>query len=296
MIIYDYSGNMLNPQNSMYDVNGVVPKYAYDIHGNIIADSGIIPHTKNTFVIMSYNVGSWYGYGNNVPSNLANSYYAMQKTIFDKYNPDFVGIQEYYSAIGSYRAQDLVMWTDPYFYGVDKISGTAAGRAFASKYPLRDCTDNLFLNQDGGEPRYYLKGYITFNSKSICVISAHTSYSGIYPYTQCNELLDVIENEEYFIVVGDMNLQVNELDNANYNKLNAVWEQAGYNSASGHQFGIQKTFWRSSDGWSGLDQIFTSPNITLKEVIVDDTKTNSHASLVGTNIDHCPLVAIAEIN
>ena len=281
-MVYDYVGDSVGVINDIYEE---MPEFAYDINKNIVYKKGL------PFTIMTYNVGSWYGYGQSVPSQYASSYYEMHDTIFKKHKPDFVGIQEYNSVIGSYSAESLIRQTCPHFYGVDKISG-CAGRAFASKYQISSISDNLFSHQDGGEPRYYLKGYMVVNGKRICIISAHTSYNGTYPYVQCNELLDVIESEEYFIVVGDMNWIVDEIGNTNYNLLTKVWEDKGYYSASGKQFGIKKTFYSQSQGWHGIDQIFTSPNRRIESVLVDDTKTNEYASLIGTSrIDHCALIA-----
>lgn len=286
MSVYDINGTVLN---NCYGASGSSLAHAYDVSGDVIFGEPV------AFTIMTYNPGSWYGYGSAVPSELASSWYAMQSSIFETYDPDFVGVQEYYSAIGSYSAEDMIKAVAPYFYGVNKISG-CAGRAMASKYPFISPSDNLFAAQDGGELRYYLKAHITVEGRTVCVISAHTSYEGSYPYTQCNSLLDVIADEEYFIVLGDMNLRVDEIGDTNYNLLNKVWIDAGYNSASGPEFGIQDTFWQSSTGWHGVDQIFTSSNITMTSVVVDDSKIDEYASLVGNRIDHLPLIAYVTIN
>lgn len=286
MSIYNKSGQQLN---SAYLVSGQSISTAYTKNGNLIFGEPV------SFTIMTYNPGSWYGWGWDVPSELADSWYAMQSSIFNKYKPDFVGIQEYYSAIGSYSAEDMIKENAPYFYGIDKTSN-CAGRAIASKYKIQTPSDNLFLHQDGGELRYYLRGYITVEGRRVCIISAHTSYQGSYPYTQCNELLDVIENEDYVIVVGDMNLRVDEIGDANYDELNAVWIAAGYKSVSGPEFGIQDTYYDGNSGWHGVDQIFLSPNITINSVVIDDTKINEYASLVGNRIDHLPLIAYVTLD
>ncbi len=286
MPVYNNYGQQLN---DIYHTSGLSASTAYTKDGNLIFGEPV------SLTIMSYNPGSWYGWGSDVPAELADSWYQMQRSIFNTYKPDFVGIQEYSSAIGTYNAEDMIKEYDPYFFGVDKITN-CAGRAIASKYNILTPSDNLFLHQDGGELRYYLKGHIIVGGRKICIISAHTSYQGVYPYTQCNELLDVIEDEDYVIVVGDMNLRVDEIGDANYNKLNAVWIEAGYNSVSGPEFGIQNTYYNTNDGWHGVDQIFLSSNITINSVIVDDAKINEYASLVGNRIDHLPLVANITIN
>lgn len=295
MSIYDSKGNSLE-STDIVNSSGISIDTAYDMHGDVIYSN--TPSAPVSFRIMSYNVGSWYGYGNAVPAQYGQQYYDMNEDIFDTCSPDFVGLQEYYSKIGNLNAQELIMQTDPYFYGVDKTSA-GAGRAFASKFQLMEPRDTLFSTQDGGEARYYLKAYIYVGGRKICVISAHTSYSGDYPFIQCNELLNVVAKEKYFIVVGDMNVRIDELHSTNYDRLNGVWESKGYNSASGEQFGIQKTFRLSgADGtWHGIDQIFTSSNITIDSVIIDDMKTDKYRSLTGnTHIDHCPLIANVTIN
>ena len=286
MSIYNIGGQQLN---SAYRVSSESLSTAYT------KDSNLIFGTPVSFSIMTYNPGAWYGWGAVVPSNVASSWYEMLSSIFDKYKPDFVGIQEYYSAIGSYSAENMIKENDPYFYAVDRTSN-CAGRAFASKYEIITPSDNLFSHQDGGELRYYLKGYIYVEGRKVCIISAHTSYQGSYPYTQCNELLDVIANEDYFIVVGDMNLRVDTIGSADYNNLNGVWINAGYNSVSGPEFGIQKTYYDNGSGWHGVDQIFTSANISIDSVVIDDTKTDEYASLVGERFDHVPLIAYVTIN
>lgn len=268
---------------------GIPIDTAYNLRGDVIYSNA--PSDPVNFTIMTFNVGEWYGYAQSVPTEVEQQWYEMYEDIFNTWSPDFLAMQEYDSKIGTLDAQGLVEQTDPYFYTLER-------RAIASKYPLYDIRNISFENQDGNEERYYLRAYINVGGRKICVISAHTSYSGEYPVLQCNELLHDISREDYFIVCGDLNLRVDELHDANYEKLNGVWESHGYNSASGEQFGIKKT-WRSSVAgteWHGIDQIFTSSNITMNSVTVDDMKINKYASLVGNHIDHCPLVANVTIN
>lgn len=233
------------------------------------------------FTIMSYNVGAWYYNGYEMPSDRYNAYYNLQKSIFDKYQPDFVGIQEYYSAIGDKSAVDFLDERFVSVYTVDK--GSTAGRAVASKYEITDITDNPYTEQYG-EQRYYIKGYVTVNDKRICVISTHLCHIGDYMYPQAAELAAIAATEEYCIIAGDFNADINT--DAGYAGIVKPFTDAGLIAANGGDFGIINTHHES--GWRAIDAIFVTPNIKLVDVCIDKTKVYDDIS--GT-IDHVPLIA-----
>ena len=106
--------------------------------------------------------------------------------------------------------------------------------------------------------------------------------------TEIQDVLDLVDGKEYFIIFGDFNPEPDE-----YETLFANFTSEGYNIANNGFFG---DFWTwstnsgdfSSDTPSGttyvIDNIITSSNIRINYV----EKVNTYADLTS---DHIPLVA-----
>lgn len=275
----------------VYDKNGSSLSDAYDVQGDRLQqvyDKNGTPLFGTPITIMCYNAGSWYGYGNTVPNEYVNMYYRLNQKIFDKYQPDVLGMPEWYKYIGEYDMGDFMGEYFQSTYAVEK-TGNDAGRMFASTHELTSASDNLFVNQDTKpERRYYLKAYINVNGKSICFISTHLSL--MVPYDQNDELLDIVSNEDSFIVVGDMNINADDTSESNFQNSVQLWLNEGYHSAHGVRFGTNPTWYNTDYKGHSIDQIYTSADIQIYDAFTDDTKLNT---VLPGGIDHCPLIARA---
>lgn len=268
MALFSYDGNA----NEAYKRDESVAEYGYGIGGG------------TAFTIMSYNVGSWYFNGYDMPSASSDAYYNLHKYIFDKYQPDFVGIQEYLSMIGDKSAVEFLDERFETVFAVDR--SPTAGRAIASKYEIKDITDNAYETQYG-EQRYYIKGYITVNGKRICVVSTHLCHIGEYMYDQAAELAAIAASEGYCIIVGDFNADINT--EAGYAGIVKPFTDVGFIAANGGEFGVINTHHDiDTGGWRAIDAIFVTPNIRLVDVFTDQTKVIDD---ISATIDHVPLVA-----
>lgn len=285
-MIYNKSGNQLI---SAYGKSGNSLSVAYDKSGSVVFAPNPVDAT-----IMTFNVGKWYGYGGTVPSNLQADYYAMHEYIFEHYDPDFLAIQEYNTNIGSYDMAALIRETCPYYFG---DNGVTDGRSISSKYELTDITTTWFAQQPSNENRYYLKSYVYIGGRKICFVCLHYSYKNNYPYLENDELMDAVANEDYAIIMGDINIRADSIEGDPFQNLIQPWIDAGYNSANGEDFGLHYSFYATDDGnFHVVDNIWTTPNITINSVVLDETKTTTYAELVGTRIDHMPLLAYVTIN
>lgn len=268
MTLYSYNGRA----GTAHTKEGTAADCGYGMSGGAV------------FTIMSYNVGAWYYNGYEMPSALYTQYYNLQKSIFYKYQPDFVGIQEYFSAIGDKSAEEFLADYFVSSFTVDRYP--TAGRAIASKYEITDITDNPYTEQYG-EQRYYIKGYITVDDKRICVISTHLCHLGEYMYPQAAELAAIAAQEEYCIIAGDFNADINT--EAGYAGIVKPFTDAGLVAANGGEFGVINTHHDTeTGGWRAIDAIFVTPNIKLVSVFADQTKVTDD---IDMTIDHVPLVA-----
>ena len=283
MAVYDKQGNQIDQP---YDINGSVLAQCYDIDQN--------PLLGKSLKVMTYNVGSWYYNGIVTPSDKQDIYYHLQSSIFEAEDVDVVGIQEYYSAIGSYSVPTMLGNYFSSLYTVDKTS-SKAGRALASKYTLSETQEINFVHQNG-EVRSYLKAYIYVDGKKVCFITAHLAYpSTATAIEQSDELIAVASQDDYCIVTGDFNVNANNSSSSGYLNIVQAWENAGFNSANCADFGFIPTHINSanpSGTWEILDHIFTTPNIDITNAYRNMTKINDD---IGDIIDHVPVIAYLNI-
>lgn len=281
-MIYSITGSQLS---QAFDVEGNDLSTAYDVLGEIV-------FTK-TLKVMSFNVGSWYGYADKVPAEQASYYHSMYDGIFEREDCDLIGIQEYYSMIGSYNMNTDMVQFFPYFYYVDRQSNPSkAGRAIGSKYQLSNTAEINFQAQQG-EVRSFLTGTFQFGGKEIYLLTAHLALNRETLLAQIQELLDYLENKEYWILTGDFNINFDGAESQGYADLIEPFLNKGYHSANGTDFGFIKTFvLQDGTSWRCLDNIFTSGNITITDAYRDETKL--YATLPN-GIDHLPLIATLTI-
>lgn len=269
MAVYDSEGNALT---AIYDADGNSLQTAYDAEGNVIY--------RREMTVMSYNV-QWL-------SGL-NSNQTMQRLILDTYDADIIGIQEW-TQLGTTKPTDMPLFSD---YNYSYLGIQTNKTALVSKPVLTDVVGHVFENQ-GNETKGYQTAWFNYGDKDIFWVNAHMFYddrSVIAP--QCEEIFDIVQDKEYFIITGDFNVLCKSTSSVWYTECMKQFIDAGYNSANcSEQHGFLDTWTGGKDTsgtWYCLDQIITSPNLEIIDVVVDQTKLNY---LDGTNaIDHLPIIA-----
>lgn len=291
MPVYDINGN---PLDCVYDLSGNPLDSAYNIDGELIWAS------TNTLKVMSFNVGSWYGYAKYIPDNESDYYYSFYQQLFNELDADMVGIQEYCNTMGGAKtATNLLNGLFGNLYAVNrKTNPTKAGRAIASKFALSD-TAEINFDAQTGEVRSFLTSTFRFRGKTIYFLTAHLALTATEQEAQIQELLDYVEDKEYWIMTGDFNVRFDSAEASGYSMLIEPFADAGYNIANGADFGFLPT-WCGSDSttdWHCIDNIFTSANIEITNAYTDDTKVTAYINGdFPYGIDHIPLIAELEIH
>lgn len=281
MSIYGINGQEMS---TCFNKSGVPLPAAYSVEGGQIFPDGNI--TK----VMSYNVGSWTAFGSKATAANQETWYTLQNGIFQHEQADLAGIQEYYSAIGSYSVPTMLSQYFQYFYAVDWVS-TKAGRALASKYLMTNTREINFQNQSG-EQRSYLIGDVAIAGKTVKFLTAHLALNNATIALQIQELLAAVSVFEYWILTGDFNIAFPDAQSEGYLTLVKPFLDAGYHVANGSTFGFIPTFSTKKPGddsdWRVLDNIMCSGNIDITDVYVNTDKLTEHQ---GYAIDHLPLIA-----
>lgn len=278
MAIYDISGNNLN---TIYDKDGNQLSQAYDKDGNELIVTP--PAPTSNFVVMSYNVQWFQG---------LNSNQAMQESILGTYDADIIGFQEFqrYNQ-SSIPALATTLLSNDYPYL--EMGNYGNKNALASKYELTDFTTVPHTTQtmDG---QSYSTATITVDGKEILLVVSHVTTSD-YEATkveQVEEIFDVVQEAEYFIIMADFNTVCKSVNDTEYTTIMKQFIDAGYNSANcSAQHGFLNTWTSgstSSGTWYPCDHIITSSNISIDNVIVDTTKIDMAS---GQSIDHLPIIA-----
>lgn len=288
-MVYDINKNQYN---YAFGVNGISLSQAYDIDKNSLLD--IAPPITEAFKAMSYNVGSWTAFGAKATSENQETWYTLQNSILATEDADLLGIQEYYSKIGSYNVPTMLEQYYPYLFAVDWVS-TKAGRAIASKYTMTNAKEINFQNQNG-EIRSYLIGDVAIKGKTVKFLTAHLALDNATIALQIGELLTAVQHFNYWILTGDFNIPFPNAQSDGYNVLIKPFLDAGYHVANGSKFGFIPTFStktpEADSDWRCLDNIMCSANIDITNVYVNRQKITEHA---GYAIDHLPLIAEMEI-
>lgn len=291
-MIYDVHGNQLD---LAYDVHGNQLDSAYDVQGNLIWSA----RPSNQLKVMSFNVGSWYGYAKYLPTADASRYYSFYQQLFTDIDADLMGVQEYCNTMGSNTATSLLNATFGNLYAVDRRSNpTKAGRALASRYPLSNTAEINFVAQTG-EVRSFLTSTFQFNGKAIYFLTAHLALTANEQTAQIQELLDYVEDKEYWILTGDFNARFDSAESDGYAMLIEPFLNKGYGIANGADFGFIPSWCASGSttDWHCIDNIFTSSNIEITNVYRDETKITAYNNGdFEYGIDHVPLIAELEVN
>lgn len=294
MSVYDKDGALLS---NIYSADGELLNYGYDKDGSVIYRK-----TDTTLTVMSFNVGCFYSEWHPAPSSTGDVFYLRNKGIFEKYNLDYAGLTEYYPQIGTVSAS-VLMNEFFYYYYADNVPYPSTDACITSGYSVQpNSTPTLVRYQtQGSETRYYQKAYATIGGVTICFIVTHLDLNSSARTAQFVELMNAVENEDYFIITGDFNFEVVSVGDSEYNKSIQVALDKGYHSAQNAD-GLLMT-WYSASTVAGstrinaLDNIITSQNITITNFRRDETKlTDGICEQYNIIIDHLPVIADLVIN
>lgn len=277
-MIYSIAGN---GTNIGYDKSESQLAQAYDIEKN--------PLLTSTIRVMSYNY-QW--------CTKLNSQLALQTAIINEYHPTIIGLQEAgannrnSNSFPSLATQFLAAYTR-------KLSNQATNRnGLATLIPYSNYSCVRYTEYDD-EYWDYQKCYIEVGGQTIAWFNTHLTWRQdaetlLRKYAQAAELFAAVEAETYAIVTGDFNMYGLSLTSDDYIGIGKQFADAGYNLANWTPDTFVKT-WTDLASASSLDQfsyacdnIITTPNIEIANVIFDTTKFDY---LNGQPIDHIPVVA-----
>lgn len=279
-MIYTYDGI---GSNTAFQYNDVQLQQAYSYVGVPLIDAVIL-------TVMSYNVQDFSGINNQE---------TMQRSIVTKYNPQIIGIQEFYKkdvvpsiATNMLEGYNLVRSNHKNFNAV--ASTLTLSNVVVADFSVQDPNDISKYN----ETRCYIKGYITFDNKQICFIDTHLCLTLEYQLQQMSELMQIVENEQYYILTGDFNNQGLSTSDTWWISLYKPLLDEGLNLANcANDVGFTMTYFGGTTPNNGNnsapDNIITSSNITINRVVYDHTKFDN---LDGNKIDHIPMIAYLTLN
>ena len=147
----------------------------------------------------------------------------------------------------------------------------------SSEYSLSDIEQGHLGSKRPASQRAYIKGYVNVKGVDIAVYSVHLGFSDpVAVQDSVNELIALMNRDEYCIVMGDMNSST----------IGRTMKNAGMNVANTEEFGNFNTY--EYDENSFIDNIFTTPNIKIQYV-------ECEKALAGGS-DHYPLSAYLKID
>ena len=152
--------------------------------------------------------------------------------------------------------------------------------AMGSKtFPIRDITYGTLSGKNKENRRGYMKGYIDVDGIEIAVYNVHLGWdkdNGDVIADSYYELIELMNEDEYVIVAGDMN----------GSSIAEYMTAAGYKAANRGDFGDFHTYLYDANHY--IDNIFVSPNIDIKSVKVESDKR--------AYSDHYPLTVEIGLN
>lgn len=274
-MIYNIDGNALN---SAFNIDGSTASRLYNIDGESVFSGDAIASLK----VMTFNVGG-FSYSNSPPS--------FMRGIIDLYNPDIIGLQEVTTDRLNYGFGSGFTELYPHIYKCS-INGIQEN-PILSKTALID-SRSAILVQD--KIRSYVVAYYPLpNGKRVAIVNTHFMTRGEYGYgDEYETIANVVKNEEYFILLGDFNLE--SQSKSDYYYLNFVKPfliDKGYNMVN-WKASLVNTWFGGTTDESGdpCDNIIASTNISFSNVVFDDSKFKTGST---ATVDHIPVVATANV-
>lgn len=274
----------------IYDIDAVSLSDGYDDSGLATSAfdlAGTSELTKTiTKIIMNYNVQKWSG---------LNGLKSIQDAAFS-YGADIIGIQEWgTSSAMKIEGEDSAHYLNGMGYDNVYVAREDKNhKAIASKNILSDVQEIVY--DQYLEKRTYTKAYFKMNGKKVALLHTHLDYQleSAEKFAQVQELLDAVQNETYFVIVGDLNTDCTDKNSTEYQNVVQPFIDAGYNVANSPTGdSLIWTFYNGDTAATSTkirppDNIITSANITLGTADTIDTKLLEDLNMT---IDHLPLVA-----
>ena len=275
---------------AVYDVNGTDISLVYDVNGNLLSQAYDINQNEllyRNIVVMSYNVQWFTG---------INSNSTLQSEIFAAYEPDIIGFQEFQKHnISGIPALATQLLSNDYPY--ISMGNYGNKNAMASKYELKNFITIPHTTQtmDG---QSYSTATVTIDNKDIFIVVSHVTTSDYEAakVEQVGEIFTALQGHEYFILMADFNTVCKSVNDPEYTTIMKQFVDACYhvgNCSLQHGFIDTWTSGTTANGtWYPCDNIITSSNIIMNNVIADQRKVEAHT---GQSIDHLAFVAYLTI-
>ncbi|HBI6987968.1 TPA: BppU family phage baseplate upper protein [Clostridium perfringens] len=240
-----------------------------------------LENTKNVFFdnflkVMTYNTGLFNDGLTYVGDDEVDKYGIKFRKLLGKQNVDILSTQEFMEYFNESQSIQSIPYITDFKY-TNNTKSLGYGSVIFSRLRL-----NKFDNVDfttGG--RSYIKSFINFNGKEICVINAHTSSEvdfNINRKIQFEELIKEMKKHTYCILCGDFNAY----DKSEFD----IFKANGLELCNGGNFGWFETWHncsRPNNGWTNaaIDNIIVSSNISIQNVEIIEGQPSDHAPLIA---------------
>ena len=233
--------------------------------------------SNNKLKVMSFNCGTWYDGVTRVPDIEVEEITFYTRKLFGEFDCDFVlgqEFSEYFDVSNTILAIPHVM-DFKYEYNTEgsytPISSSLRCPVI-SKFPISGTSLTGFSS--GVTKRHYVKTYSQINGKNVCFISTLLDKNDTYRLSQMQQLITVMNQEEYVVLGGDFNIK----DKVEY----AIFTNAGYALANGGVLGWFDTLASYTDEVvRPIDNIIVSPNIRIENVFVDEKRPDDHRAIIA---------------
>ncbi len=228
--------------------------------------------------VATMNYGLWNdGITKYVADDQVETVLAAWKEMLDDNDLDILAGQEWLQHFDRSNTLTAEEYVFGYKYPYQYSTTTGQGKNLVSK---TECTGYKSIAHTQNTNRMYTVAYTVLNGKKVCLIDAHLSIESDFSVNrkaEYEDLLKVMDQEEYVIVFGDFNAYTpSEFD---------VFKEAGYTVVNGGALGTFDT-WTNFDKastWTNkaLDNIIVSSNITVLDAKVDRRDLSDHSMLVA---------------
>ena len=233
--------------------------------------------SNNKLKVMSFNCGTWYDGVTRVPDIEVEEITFYTRKLFGEFDCDFVlgqEFSEYFDVSNTILAIPHVM-DFKYEYNTEgsytHVSSSLRCPVI-SKFPISGTSLTGFSS--GVTKRHYVKTYSQINGKNVCFISTLLDKNDTYRLSQMQQLITVMNQEEYVVLGGDFNIK----DKVEY----AIFTNAGYALANGGVLGWFDTLASYTDEVvRPIDNIIVSPNIRIENVFVDEKRPDDHRAIIA---------------
>ena len=233
--------------------------------------------SNNKLKVMSFNCGTWYDGVTRVPDIEVEEITFYTRKLFGEFDCDFVlgqEFSEYFDVSNTILAIPHVM-DFKYEYNTEGSYAHVSSSLrcpVISKVPISGTSLTVFSS--GATKRHYVKTYSQINGKNVCFISTLLDKNDTYRLSQMQQLITVMNQEEYVVLGGDFNIK----DKVEY----AIFTNAGYALANGGVLGWFDTLASYTDEVvRPIDNIIVSPNIRIENVFVDEKRPDDHRAIIA---------------